>query len=82
MQKTKQIYFIQGSETKRIKIGYSVNPKARLQSLSASEPLTLLKTIPGNAEEEKKLHKRFQHLRRHGEWFEADEELIQFIKSL
>ncbi len=81
-KKPKQIYFIQGQETKRIKIGISVDPKARLSGLSASEPLTLLKAIPGNAKEEKELHKRFEPFRIHGEWFEPDEELIRFIESL
>ena len=81
-EKPKQVYFIQGVETKRIKIGVSVDPNARLRSLVASEPLTLLKAIPGNVKEEKALHKRFMHLCIHGEWFEPDEELIRFIESL
>lgn len=78
------VYFLYCREANRVKIGFSDNNKARLKNHTTScpFPLDVLKIIPGDFETEKQLHKRFKHLRRHLEWFEATEELLSYIQSL
>lgn len=76
-------YFIESGMTGLIKIGRSVDPENRLKSLQTASPdkLTLLKVIPEQVVSESELHERFAHLRRQGEWFEAAEEIQEFIKA-
>jgi Meiotically up-regulated gene 113 len=64
-----------------IKIGFSTDPNSRRSQLQTSTPyeLRVVLAIPGTMETEKKLHKRFQHLRVRGEWFRKDPELLEFI---
>lgn len=79
---TLRVYFIQAGEGGPIKIGRSVHPMKRLLSLQtgASEPLSLLATIPAAGPRlEKELHREFAHLRLYGEWFAPGEDLINFI---
>ncbi len=77
------IYFIKNIETGRIKIGYSETPKKRLRELQTGSDsrLVIIKTIKGDLNKEKELHDKFSHLRTNGEWFESDDELLQFIKG-
>lgn len=78
----KDVYFIQGCETKRIKIGISHNVENRITQLVSSEPIELLGVIKGaGAEMEKKLHKQFECLRVHKEWFEPSEVLLEYIEN-
>ena len=76
-------YFIESSMTGLIKIGRSVDPESRLRALQTASPdkLTLLKAIPEQVVSESELHERFSHLRRQGEWFEAADEIREFIES-
>lgn len=76
------VYFI--SNQYSIKIGYTKNnPKKRLKQLQtgSSERLYLLGYVKGDLEKEKTLHKKFAQfkLRNNGEWFSADDELIEYI---
>lgn len=73
------IYFIQ--HTDFIKIGYTKEIHKRLNQLQVSCPVKLkvLGLIPGTFEDESKHHIMFEHLRSHGEWFSADQEIIDFI---
>lgn len=68
------IYFIQNTVTKAIKIGYSKNPKKRLDSLQTATPdkLTLLGAIQGGLEHETAFHERFAKYALQGEWFKGD----------
>ena len=78
----KDLYFIQGSVTKRIKIGISHNVHNRIRQIVSSEPLELLGVIKGGGRElEEKLHKQFNGLRVHNEWFEPEKELLDYIKN-
>jgi hypothetical protein len=56
-----------------LKIGHSVNPRARLSSMRSGNPhgLVLLATLPGGKDEERRLHRRFLFDRVRGtrEWF-------------
>jgi len=78
------IYFIQGKDSKRIKIGYTKNdPEKRLASMQTGSPdtLALLFTIEGSLRDEAKLHWYFDDLRAHGEWFECKGDLATFISK-
>lgn len=78
------IYFIQGESGGPIKIGYTENVEKRLCALQTGhyDTLKVLKAIPGNINDEKKHHKKFQHLRLRGEWFKPEQELLNYIDSL
>lgn len=74
-----------------IKIGTSVNPRARMSGLRGIYGLDaqLLATMPGGPAEEKEMHRRFDHLRMDAipgtappEWFHPTKELMDFIRSL
>lgn len=69
------IYLIRNETNGAIKVGYSANVEARLASLRTATPdvLTLLGTVEGGLEEERKLHQRFHRKRSRGEWFDLDE---------
>ena len=84
-QTAQDVYFIQGQETQRIKIGVSHDVVNRLQKLQtgASERLELLAVVEaGGAELERELHARFGKDRTHGEWFEAAPALIAYIEKI
>jgi len=74
--KPTQVYFLRRETL--IKIGYSNTPARRAQQLNAE----LLATIPGGAEEERELHRRFAAHWVHGEWFHPTSELIASINVL
>ncbi len=78
------VYFIQNTNTRAIKIGYTSNVKSRLSILQSSSPdkLKLLEILPGDWRDEKDFHYRFKHLRIKGEWFNPADDLIKFIKSI
>lgn len=68
-----RVYLIRAeSRPRRLKIGLSDDPARRLRSLQVGSPvpLTLLAHVLGSREKERYLHRRFAHLRSHGEWFE------------
>lgn len=74
-------YFIQGPEG--IKIGKSRSPRGRmadLQQAHATE-LELLLAVPEKQLREADAHAKFPHLRLSGEWFQPDEELLDFIED-
>jgi hypothetical protein len=79
MKEIQTLYFIQQGDNGPIKIGVSTNPYQRLRALQVGSPqkLHLLKVIEA---EEIEVHKTFQHLRLHGEWFRPKEDLLQFIQ--
>ena len=81
------IYILQGECSENIKIGYSAvnNIKRRLQDMwnISLETFTLLAIIEGEFKDESEIHRRFAHLRHHGEEiFSANDELLEFIESL
>jgi len=77
------VYFIESLESKKIKIGTSKNPKARLKQLQTSSPsqLKILKVIPGGFPKEFQIHRKFSQSRVCGEWFEDSEELRKYIEE-
>ena len=73
------IYFIECSG--RIKIGFSLDAKSRLNKISADAPFPckLLGVIPGDRKTEAELQAKWKHLRCHGEWFAASADLHLWI---
>lgn len=78
------IYFILAKKTNLVKIGTTTNMKNRFSTLSTGSPyeLELLYTFPGYKQKEKELHKKFEHLRVKGEWFNYTDEIKVFIGAL
>lgn len=66
-----------------IKIGFSVNPKAREKTLQSEEPeIELLEKWPASMVDEMVLHQRYAAKRIRGEWFKIDAGDIAIIESL
>ena len=78
------IYFLYAKKANTIKIGFTREPIKRLIKLNAfsPEPLQLIKLVLGTMLEEKKIHRQFQGIRLHGEWFKGTKELFQYIDTL
>jgi len=82
--KTAWVYFLLSPTINRVKIGFESGKGARVAThqTSCPEPLVLLGHVKaGSMADEKEYHEQWAHLRRHGEWFEATEELVQWIKE-
>jgi hypothetical protein len=75
------IYFIQDTETRRIKIGVSAEPTQRLKQLQTAHAaeLELIAVMDGSRIEEQALHQLFT--RKRGEWFEPTRDLLAFIRE-
>jgi hypothetical protein len=85
------VYFIlaENETVKRIKIGRSKNPQARLNDLQRRRDciglkLTILHTIKSDdcVSLETEFHKKFKSLNIVDEWFKYDDEILSYIKSL
>lgn len=79
------IYFTQDSGNLHIKIGHtSRDAEARRSALQTgnSSPLVVLATMPGDEDDETRLHQRFASARVAGEWFRPVPELILLIAEV
>ena len=67
-----------------VKIGCSINPQSRLDTLMAWSPypLEVAATVPGGYSLEANIHDCFAHLHSHREWFRADRQLTKAIRRL
>lgn len=79
--KVECIYFLSSGDL--IKIGFSDDVKRRINSIRHMSPipLTLLGFIPDDQRKEHAIHKRFDYLRSHGEWFRKTPELERFVEK-
>lgn len=76
------VYYIACTETNRVKIGFTAgDPMDRLRALRTGAPthIRLMAMHWGTQKEERKLHKKFDHLRLHGEWFAMAEDLAMHM---
>jgi hypothetical protein len=83
------LYFIQGEQTRRIKVGISDKPLSRMRQLQAGSPdkLALLAVVKyggysarSRAESaEQQLHSEFKDSCVHGEWFNCTVRLLARI---
>jgi hypothetical protein len=77
------IYFVQGTITKNIKIGFTEDFDRRFhKDLRSSDLLVCLNLIDGEPGEEATLHHRFEKHASHHEWFYPAPELLEYINSL
>ena len=76
------VYFIQ--DDKQVKIGHSINPRARLRDLQVAthKVLRLLATCQGGQQRERLLHKRFAQYRISGEWFKLVPPILKYIDQI
>lgn len=75
-------YFIQGEDGGPIKIGFTKNrPAERLTELQIGSPVELAFIGFIEGRKEPMLHRKFAHLRLHGEWFVNAPELCEFIRE-
>ena len=79
--KENHVYFIV-AENGLIKIGMSNDPLKRLSVLKTMSPLKLriITTRKGGRKLELRLHRQFQHLHNHGEWFLPGRDLVKWLK--
>ena len=83
--KDKDVYFIQCSITKRIKIGIAENVATRYYKLNAMSHTRLgivLVIDFGGRELEQHLHRKYEKYRVKGEWFEESKEIVDFIEDI
>lgn len=77
------VYFARSSNG-LIKIGFATDVEKRLRGLSlasADGSVTLLLAMPGTKQDEAVFHGTFARYRKHGEWFEPGQALLDFIRS-
>lgn len=76
---TNHVYFLRCQDF--IKIGTATCARSRHRAVQTVSPfeVELLCAIPGNADLERSLHRRFWHLRERGEWFRPDASLEAYI---
>lgn len=77
------VYFIRASEA--VKVGWTRFPiQRRLAALRNGnhEPLRLIGTVPGGAEEERAIHAILKKRRLCGEWFLLNDDLLSRITTL
>lgn len=80
--KIKKIYLILDSGNNLIKIGQSYYPKTREKTLQGVSPKwDLITTWVAPVSEETNLHKKFEHKRTRGEWFDLDFSDLKEIKE-
>lgn len=75
------VYFVQSGDL--VKIGFSTDLRKRLKTLQTAcpRPIVLLHRFQGTRDDEKRVHRRFSHLRMRGEWFAPDVVLMEFVMS-
>ncbi len=79
-----KVYFIQAKGSGLIKIGMSLNVSSRLKALQQASPekLRILKIIEGGRKKEFELHEKFKNIKSHSEWFQPEEELLEYIGEI
>jgi hypothetical protein len=77
------VYFVTCREAGAVKIGYSGDPRIRLQEAQTHCPLELAleAVVPGRCEEERSFHLRFEDDRIRGEWFKINDMIEAIIAA-
>ena len=75
------LYLIKCSGNNFCKIGYSTNPKNRLNQLQTGSAFSvnLLASLEGTMEDERNLHKKFKNFKLKGEWFDYCTEIKEYF---
>lgn len=77
------VYFLLCKTTQRVKIGTAEHPLSRCAELQIGSPtkLALIGKIPGHRSQEVYLHKLLRKFRLHGEWFQYNDYVRDFIRE-
>lgn len=78
----RKVYAILAWNSRKVKIGVAANPHDRITQIRtmSPEPLELIAVTAGGGEKlEKSLHKRFDSIHSHGEWFHLTSELMEIL---
>ena len=77
------VYFVTCRDANAVKIGFSVEPLARLPEIQWGCPLTLTleAIVAGDHQEERRFHRWFAEERITGEWFRLTEMIELVIKN-
>lgn len=77
------VYFVTCRETGTVKIGSSLEPRARMKEIQTGHPyaLALEATVPGGTEEEFNYHRHFADDRLKGEWFKLTDAIELIIRN-
>lgn len=78
------VYFVRAGDDGPVKIGRSIDVPQRAAALQTAnhEPLRVLARVPGGSSMELMLHRQFQSVRLHGEWFRPTVDLLSFIREV
>ncbi|MFX1453815.1 MAG: GIY-YIG nuclease family protein [Promethearchaeota archaeon] len=77
------IYFAEAKALNLIKIIYAENIKKKLETLNHKSPteIILIKAIKGDQSKEREIQEKFRDIRVKGDWFQYNEDLIDFIEK-
>src|SRR5262245_45746181 len=78
----KVIYFVLAEEVGRVKVGITGDGlDRRFAGLASASPVPLrgIGLMRGTSKVETAIHRKFRHLRAHGEWFKMDADLEAFV---
>lgn len=77
------LYFLYSDHSKLVKIGKTTDPKQRIQCLRTQSPVPLqcLGIIRSHDYHERMLHDALASNRKHGEWFNLTEEILNLIEA-
>jgi hypothetical protein len=77
------VYFIGNRNESLVKIGYTTSLGKRLKTIQTSTTfsVTVLHAEPGTPDDERALHRRFAHFRKHGEWFWLKPPIEEYIQE-
>lgn len=77
------VYFLQCTETQKIKIGHAGDVAQRIREIQVYSPTELrpIALAVGGREREAELHRRYAAVRSHGEWFYPTYALLKFIRE-
>jgi hypothetical protein len=78
------VYFVTPADRSMVKIGVSCNPEHRLSGLMtwSPVPLEILAFVPGTANDERALHRRYLRQHSHREWFRSTPEMLADIAAI
>ena len=77
---SKKTYAIASEDMAMVKIGRTERIESRLVDLQAASPVRLVLIATVDHDIERRLHKVLVKHRRHGEWFELNEEFMAWIR--
>ncbi len=82
--RTTCLYFVQEQQGGHIKIGVSLDPRARIRTMQVHNPVDLkvLGLFVVNQTTEREAHWMFRDHRVRGEWFTPHEDILAYIETL